>query len=113
MVFRWTSRAAPRSMSWSMARPPRVMSPGPAGADDGANLLGVLKATMRGADGSHVQFVADSWSHSDDDAGGARGKGRVPPFYAACAGHAHANSLTPPRARATRSEDSSRAAFRR
>ena len=60
---------------------PTAVSPGPAGADVQPNLLGVLTATMRGTDGAHVEFVADTrWSHSDDDAGRPRCALSVRPF---------------------------------
>src|SRR5258706_3267886 len=113
MVFLWTSSPATRSTSCSMARPPTAMSPGPPGADDRASLLGVLKATMRGADGSHVEFVADSWSHSDGDVGGPRCRPTIADFHAAWVGSAHDNSLAPSAARSTYRKYVSRAAVGR
>jgi hypothetical protein len=76
-----TSSPQTRSITRSMTRP----SPGRVTDTRKSpvleSLLGVLKATMRGADGSHVRLFADSWYHCLADVAGYRRAVSIDDFH--------------------------------
>src|SRR5438105_2702944 len=82
-VFLWTSNPQQRSITRSMAAPPRRSAPAPAGASCSRLCSACSMATMRGPGSSHVNFGADSRYQTSSTWPGVGAAGMIAGFHGA------------------------------